>query len=426
MLYHQHSARHLMARVLVIDDDRALDTALLGLLQQIGKHEARHVGDAAAVASIDMVVEAMKLGADNFVVKPIDPPRLLALIGKGLGQGAGTHRCDRGAHRMNVVGKEWLLVWCVATAACGRIGFDPLAGLDGSPMLSCTDLSSICGPSGTSSCCGSSLVSGGMFYRSFDYGTDNVFTDTTNPAIVSDFRLDTYEVTVGRFRQFVNAGMGTQANPPLAGVGARTLNGVASQGGWDPTWNGTLTADTAAFIAALNCAGGESWTDTPGPNEALPMSCITWYEAFAFCALDGGFLPTEAEWNYAAVGGGEQRAYPWSNPASSLTIDCSYLNYYDGVANCGTVNRVGSESPKGDGKYGQADLGGNLWEWTLDYYQSLYGNPCNDCAYLSATAFRVTRGGAFVSPALQARGANRGALTPGRNGSVSVRCARTP
>jgi DNA-binding NtrC family response regulator len=118
-----------MAKVLVIDDDRGLGIALLGLLNQIGRHEARHVTDAAsaleavrseptdlalldvrlgtesglellpklkalrpemsvimitALASIDMVVEAMKLGADNFVVKPIDPPRLLALVGKGL------------------------------------------------------------------------------------------------------------------------------------------------------------------------------------------------------------------------------------------------------------------------------------------------------------------------------------------------------
>jgi len=37
-----------------------------------------------ALAAIDTVVEAMKLGADNFVVKPVDPPRLIALVGKGI------------------------------------------------------------------------------------------------------------------------------------------------------------------------------------------------------------------------------------------------------------------------------------------------------------------------------------------------------
>src|SRR5262245_38903968 len=111
-------------------------------------------------------------------------------------------------------------VTCVFVAACGRIGFNPLGGgsgdanrADGSPMLSCSNLQSTCGPTGTSSCCGSPLVPGGMFYRSFDVAPDNAFTDKTNPATVSDFRFDTYEVTVGRFRQFVNAKMGTQQNP---------------------------------------------------------------------------------------------------------------------------------------------------------------------------------------------------------------------
>ena len=41
---------------------------------------------------------------------------------------------------------------------------------------------------------------------------------------------------------------------------------------------------------------------------------------------------------------------------------------------------VGSKSPQGDGKWGHADLAGNLWEWTFDYWQTPYQNPCIDCA----------------------------------------------
>ena len=161
------------------------------------------------------------------------------------------------------------------------------------------------------------------------------------------------------------------------------------------------------------------------------MSCITWFEAMAFCAWDGGFLPTEAEWNYAAVGGNEQRAYPWSSPPSDLATDCSYANY-DGTAYCvnppdGAVNRAGSESPKGDGKWGHADLGGNAYEWMLDWYASPYSNPCNDCADLTPASARVFRGGSFYRGALSLRGASRlSGIPTARDGDVGVRCGRTP
>jgi formylglycine-generating enzyme required for sulfatase activity len=330
-------------------------------------------------------------------------------------------------------------VWSFVVAACGRIAFDPLGdanryGSSDGSMLSCQGLASTCGPTGTSPCCGSPLVPGGTFYRSFDVGTDNMYTDMTNPATVSDFRLDTYEVTVGRFRQFVNAGMGTQANPPAIGVGARTLNGMANQGGWDPSWTSSLAADTGALVAAVNCdATYQSWTDAPGANEALPMNCITWSEAMAFCMWDGGFLPTEAEWNYAAAGGSEQRAYPWSSPPDSLAIDCSYANYVGPPGACvntpsGAVNRVGSESPTGDAKYGQADLAGNVYEWALDSYQTPYSNPCTDCADLTPNTERVIRGGYFFNLASVVRGGFRdyGAAPNARTRSTGARCARTP
>src|SRR5580704_6839465 len=56
----------------------------------------------------------------------------------------------------------------------------------------------------------------------------------------------------------------------------------------------------------------ETWTETAGSSENLPITEAHWYAAYAFCIWDGGFLPSEAEWNYAAAGGSDQRAYPWS------------------------------------------------------------------------------------------------------------------
>jgi formylglycine-generating enzyme required for sulfatase activity len=255
----------------------------------------------------------------------------------------------------------------------------------------------------------------------------------TSPATLSDFRLDRYEVTVGRFRQFVSAGMGTQTTPPTVGAGARTLNGVAGQGGWDPSWNTSLATDTSALVAAVKCdMAHESWTDIQGGNEAVPMNCVTWFEAMAFCVWDGGFLPTEAEWNYAAAGGGEQRAYPWSIPANDVTLDCSHANYFNGTAYCasppnGAVNRVGSESPRGDGRWGQSDLAGNLWEWALDWSQAVYATPCGDCANLTVATNRIVRSTGFYAIAASLRNGERDKDLPAsRRYALGVRCARVP
>jgi formylglycine-generating enzyme len=46
----------------------------------------------------------------------------------------------------------------------------------------------------------------------------------------------------------------------------------------------------------------QTWTDTVGSHENLPINCINWYEAYAFCIWDGGFLPSDAESEYAAAG----------------------------------------------------------------------------------------------------------------------------
>lgn len=312
-----------------------------------------------------------------------------------------------------------------AIATCSSI-------LDGGPdaqvVPSCVGVPATCGPAGTSPCCSSSLVPGGTFYRNHDVGTDNMFPGTALPATVSSFRLDTYEVTIGRFRQFVNEGMGTQASPPAVGAGVRTLNGMASQGGWDSTWNAALKANTADLVAAIKAGG--TWTDTPGANENLPVNVITWFEAFAFCSWDGGFLPTQAEENFAAAGGSQQRAYPWSNPASSLAIDCAHANY-DAQPHCvnppgGAANRVGSESPEGDGAYGQADLGGNVAEWMLDYVGAP-PTPCTDCATLTPAANRIIRGGSWYQIAVTLRTARPDGITPAFRGyDLGVRCARSP
>ena len=301
---------------------------------------------------------------------------------------------------------------------------------------SCAGLASTCGSDGTDDCCSTAQpIPGGTFYRSYDVGSDGMFPDMSFPATVSPFVLDKYEVTVGRFRKFVEAGMGTQASPPAAGAG---MHPHLADSGWDPSWNSSsLAANTSALIAALKCdATYQTWTDAPGSNEALPINCVTWFDAMAFCIWDGAYLPSEAEWNFAAAGGDEQRAYPWSNPPDSLAIDCAQANYDNGSNECvgapsGEVNRVGSESPKGDGRWGQSDLGGNVWEWSLDWYTAQLPTSCDDCANLNQGSTcpvcpaRTVQGGSFGRSAASLRAGGRGFSVPDeRTGEFGIRCAR--
>lgn len=299
------------------------------------------------------------------------------------------------------------------------------AGIDApttvTPGISCSALAHTCGKNKDDDCCTSLPVPGGNYSRSYDVATDGSFGDNTATATVSDFRLDKYEITVGRFRAFVASGGGTQAKPPAAGDG-RHLK--IANSGWDSSWNTNLVADTNALRTAINCGRSQTWTDDPGNNDNKPMNCITWWEAMAFCAWDGGYLPTEAEWNYAATGGSQQRAYPWSVPASDTTIDATRAVTGGAPAIVGSV-------PAGDGRWGHSDLAGNVWEWTLDW-NSRYG-PCNDCAILApdlslgSPPYRTNRGGGMFSPPSGMRTGNRGASVPTtRIDFTGARCARSP
>jgi formylglycine-generating enzyme required for sulfatase activity len=260
---------------------------------------------------------------------------------------------------------------------------------------------SSCGPQ-HESCCTSLLVPGGTFFRSYD-GVDcpggspptnpipflGCYQVKDAPATVSSFRLDKYMVTVARFRRFVDAYVAGWR--PAAGAGRHTHlsdgKGLADLGapgsfetGWDPAWAERLPSTRAEWDAQPYA----SWATPPGDGEDVPVGSLLWAQAYAFCIWDGGFLPTEAEWNYAAAGGDEQRVYPWSSPPTSMTLDCSHADF-TGSIDCEGSDPlpVGSKSPVGDGRWGQADLVGLMDQWGLDWLRD-YVTPAVDGAQLQA------------------------------------------
>jgi formylglycine-generating enzyme len=324
------------------------------------------------------------------------------------------------------------LAFCVANCSgkvCGSDGCGGSCGTCTAPdscasgqcvaTPSCIGLAAMCGPSGDTNCCESTLVPGATFDRSYDGVT---FTDSSFPAAVSNFDLDVYEMTVGRFRRFLAA---YPTDLPVAGAGKNPNN--PSDAGWDPSWNSLMLPDAPSVMVALNCdPSWVIWTDTPGANEERPLNCITWYEALAFCIWDGGRLPTEAEWNYAAAGGSDQRVYPWSIPSTSTGIDGSYAVYCQGSP-CDPAQNVGARSPKGDSKWGQSDMAGNLWEWVQDRYESPYpAGECINCANLTPGTEKVFRGGSFYYNELYQTTSGRSYWHPlNRGHGLGVRCART-
>jgi formylglycine-generating enzyme required for sulfatase activity len=285
-------------------------------------------------------------------------------------------------------------------------------------------------------------VTTASYYRSYDgvsgtscYGAD--CNSKSYPAQVSDFRLDKYEITVGRFRKYVAAveagwtpGAGSGKHTHLNG-GQGLSNGIGGyETGWDTSWNTSTNFPTASatWDTNLNCSPYETWA---AGNDNRPINCIDWYDAAAFCIWDGGFLPSEAEWNYAASGGIEQRVYPWGSTAPVANTNLAiYGCYYNGTGSCTGVTNIANVGivPAGNGKYGQSDLAGNVWEWNLDVWNTSYSiATCTNCSYLVSDSYRVIRGGAFYYSAPNLLAGYRSSRTPTtRFDGLGARCARTP
>jgi formylglycine-generating enzyme required for sulfatase activity len=313
-----------------------------------------------------------------------------------------------------------------------------------------------CGPggSGCESCCTSLEVEGGTFYRTYENDGGGPWNEA-DPATLSTFRLDKYLVTVGRFRQFVVAWNGGSGYLPPAGSGkhaylneGKGLENSESPGTYETGWD---AADWDPYVAPvtpqLSCDpnGRESldtWTDARGSHESLPVNCVNWYEAYAFCIWDGGFLPSEAEWEYAAAGGSQQRQYPWGSTVPGVRPQESSL-YAIYAANYLVASR-GSTYPApvgyaylGAGYWGQLDLEGQVLERTADCLAPY--TACTNCAAMTNSTARIAKGGDFTNGIWDLFvGLNWYALgigdveddpasgNLGRGWNVGFRCARAP
>jgi len=143
-----------------------------------------------------------------------------------------------------------------------------------------------------------------------------------------------------------------------------------------------------------------------------PMNCVTWDQAWAYCRWRGRGLPTEAEWERAASGGGF-RGFPWKDryrcfdklPTQRMHPVCT---------------DSGCDSPEGI-----CDLGGNVAEWVYDGpWRYPASSPDNPAGSTSETDLRGVRGAAFNEQGASARVTARRALSRNSAGAgVGFRCA---
>ena len=127
-----------------------------------------------------------------------------------------------------------------------------------------------------------------------------------------------------------------------------------------------------------------------------PVTQISWYDAVAYAEWTGKRLPSEIEWEYAARQAGD-RQYAWGD---ELVQDGIYrANVWNGQFPIFNTAADGYETTSPVGAFGATsaglvDMGGNVWEWTADWYRS-YADR-NRQFQPDSTSEKVQRGGSFL------------------------------
>ena len=179
-----------------------------------------------------------------------------------------------------------------------------------------------------------------------------------------------------------------------------------------------LCVDAKACAAAAASAGCNG---SVADRADHPINCIDWLQAQSYCTWADKRLPTEAEWEKAARGT-DGRRFPWGQTRPTPQL----LNYGN---NIGSTTEVGIY-PDGTSFYGIHDMGGNVSEWTADYYAADYYSRSPDANPSGPESgdSRVARGSSWKigvpEDALTATVRIR-LLESSVDNSIGVRCART-
>ena len=235
----------------------------------------------------------------------------------------------------------------------------------------------------------------------FQMGSDKHYPEERprHSAAVDGFWMDRYPVTNDRYARFVEAARHvTFAEIP---PDPRDYPGALPH---------MLYAGSLVFVKPTGPVDrrdignwwqfmrGADWRHPYGPESSIdeltehPVVHVTFADAEAFATWEGKALPTEAEWEFAARGGLDGAPYSWGDEflpdgrfmANTWQGEFPWNNTVaDGFER---TSPVGSFAPNG---YGLYDVIGNVWEWTIDWYEAQHASePVKRCC-----APRNPRGG---------------------------------
>jgi len=235
-------------------------------------------------------------------------------------------------------------------------------------------------------------ISGGVF--EMGYSGDEFCYDVELPehkVYINDFQIENLPVTNAQYIEFIEDGGYDDFSFWLSdGWDAVKKNEWIAPMYWEKENDVWITKD---------------FTGKRKINPDEPVCHVSFYEAAAFCKWAGKRLPTEAEWEKAALWDERNNLktiFPWGNEFPTE----NHANLLDShIWQCANIGSY----ENGKSHYGCYQMIGDVWEWTSSEFVGYPGFKSGFDEYNDKwfTNQKVLRGGSFGTPALSIRGSYR-------------------